>query len=563
MSLTAGASGLPIRSKEPSSLGEKLRATLSQRHTVWGQMALLVAGVVLPITLLWACCLWLQYRDDRARIESDLIEQARSAALLVDREFDLALNVAEMLAGAPSLKHGDVGEYRDYVHHAESLLTASYEGSRVPVAINVYDRDGRRLLNAGLSNAPPGDNAAQEVVGAAIASGRNQISNYFVGRFSGQPRVAVVAVVPRDPALATAPPDGLPAAISIALPREHLLAIAMSASRSPGVVTAIRDRNGIAVARSERDGGFFGKPPPTAGLFQGLQGAALIQRPVARPNGTPVVLAAARAPRSGYILALSVDEPVLLAPLRASLLRSAAGGAVALLAGIALAVILASRVSRALHRVLPAAEHAALEERTPEGTGLHDADLLAATLAGHLTERRRAALALLASESRFRTIAEAMPQMVWSATPEGAIEYCNARMLAGTGLTLEQVRAGALWEVVHPEDRAYTMAQWGRSLATGEPYEVEYRLRMADGSYRWMLRRALPVRDAAGEIERWVRDLHRHLGDRGRARIPVAVARAARGDDRGAYPRLGAEPGAARTLGPDAGARATRGRGGA
>ncbi len=109
-------------------------------------------------------------------------------------------------------------------------------------------------------------------------------------------------------------------------------------------------------------------------------------------------------------------------------------------------------------------------------------------------------------ELGFRTIAEAMPQLVWSATPEGTVDYFNQRWIDYTGLTAEELRKkdGAVG-VVHPDDFAETWKRWKASLASGEPYEVEHRLRKkADGGYRWFLNRGVPMVDQRGRITRWI-----------------------------------------------------------
>ncbi len=115
---------------------------------------------------------------------------------------------------------------------------------------------------------------------------------------------------------------------------------------------------------------------------------------------------------------------------------------------------------------------------------------------------------LVDSEQRFRTLADAMPQMVWSSLPDGYVDYWNARWYAFTGVP-EGSTDGEAWDrVFHPDDRARTWAAWRRSLTTGEPYQMEYRVRHVDGGWRWLLGRALPLRDPggqgeAGAITRW------------------------------------------------------------
>ncbi len=115
------------------------------------------------------------------------------------------------------------------------------------------------------------------------------------------------------------------------------------------------------------------------------------------------------------------------------------------------------------------------------------------------TERR-----LQESEARFRTIADAMPQMVWSTLPDGSHDYYNHQWYAFTGVP-EGSTDGDGWNgVFHPDDQPRAWQVWRASLATGAPYEIEYRLRHRSGEYRWVLGRALPVRNDAGAIIRWM-----------------------------------------------------------
>ena len=118
-------------------------------------------------------------------------------------------------------------------------------------------------------------------------------------------------------------------------------------------------------------------------------------------------------------------------------------------------------------------------------------------------ERARALRSVAANEARLRELADAMPQMVWVTRPDGYHEYYNKRWYEFTGVP-DGSTDGEAWNgVFHPDDQGRAWAAWRRSLATGEPYEVEYRLRHHSGEYRWTLGRALPIRDAAGATVRW------------------------------------------------------------
>ena len=106
-------------------------------------------------------------------------------------------------------------------------------------------------------------------------------------------------------------------------------------------------------------------------------------------------------------------------------------------------------------------------------------------------------------ELYFQTMAEAIPEIIWTAGPDGDDDYFNQRCYDYTAATFEQMRGSAWVEIIHPEDSQDCLVKWETALRTGEPYDVEYRLRGKDGSYRWFLGRAKPIRDAEGEIIKW------------------------------------------------------------
>jgi PAS domain S-box-containing protein len=154
---------------------------------------------------------------------------------------------------------------------------------------------------------------------------------------------------------------------------------------------------------------------------------------------------------------------------------------------------------------------AARDDLTP--VQRHGLEVLAKAALGRLDDRRiarerrearaRNRAALAASELRFRTLADTMPQMVWSALPDGHHDYYNARWYEFTGSPAGTTDGEGWSDMFHPQDRERARTRWRHSLDTGEPYEIEYRLRHIDGTYRWVLGRALPIRDDGGAVTRW------------------------------------------------------------
>jgi PAS domain S-box-containing protein len=117
-----------------------------------------------------------------------------------------------------------------------------------------------------------------------------------------------------------------------------------------------------------------------------------------------------------------------------------------------------------------------------------------------ITERKMGERALRESEHRFRQLADAMPQIVWTARPDGTVDYMNERWYEFAGRTLTELGAASR---LHPDDRARAQAGWRKAALDGGPYQDEMRLQGASGEYRWFLVRAAPIRDGEGKVSKW------------------------------------------------------------
>jgi diguanylate cyclase (GGDEF)-like protein/PAS domain S-box-containing protein len=108
------------------------------------------------------------------------------------------------------------------------------------------------------------------------------------------------------------------------------------------------------------------------------------------------------------------------------------------------------------------------------------------------------------AEVHFRTMAEAVPQMIWTADANGTVDYVNQRWCEYAGVTLAEAMGAGWSAAIHPDDVAAVQQTWMRCVGNGEALEMEYRLRRgADQSYHWHLARALPLKDSAGQIAKW------------------------------------------------------------
>ena len=117
--------------------------------------------------------------------------------------------------------------------------------------------------------------------------------------------------------------------------------------------------------------------------------------------------------------------------------------------------------------------------------------------------RRRAEEALRESEQRWRSLTEALPQLVWGARPDGACDYFSAQWTNYTGVKESDLLGWRWMEALHPDDREPTRQFWMESVAGRHPYDVEYRVRRSDGTYSWFKTRGTPIRESDGRIVKW------------------------------------------------------------
>jgi PAS domain S-box-containing protein len=121
-----------------------------------------------------------------------------------------------------------------------------------------------------------------------------------------------------------------------------------------------------------------------------------------------------------------------------------------------------------------------------------------------ITERKTAELALAESAARFQTLTQALPNLVWTAGADGALDWVNARASEYSGLAPGALLGSGWTGIVHAEDLPDAARMWRNCVSSGAFYETEYRVRRADGQYRWHLVRAFPQRGPNGRIKRWI-----------------------------------------------------------
>jgi PAS domain S-box-containing protein len=153
-----------------------------------------------------------------------------------------------------------------------------------------------------------------------------------------------------------------------------------------------------------------------------------------------------------------------------------------------------------LERELRAANRSLEERVAARLVELKDAN---ARLLAEIEERKRTGEALRESETSLRTLTESMPQLVWMCRNDGWNIYFNQRWVDYTGLTLDESYGHGWNKPFHPDDQQRAWNAWQQATRTGGRYDLECRLRQADGSYHWFLIRGLPLRNATGDITKW------------------------------------------------------------
>ena len=361
----------------------------------------------------------------------------------------------------------------------------------------------RQVVNTAL---PPGQTEATAALrlSAPAGTGRVAASPTITGAVLGRPVLGVAATVERV--------GQVRLLLAVLLPPKRLNRLLVVDNLPDGSVAVLKDDRGDTIAISGRLSDFHhliraGRPDDSrTAVEKHGRGSRNVGS-----DGVEHIYASLQVGGAPELTLTVAQPPVELdAAWRRPMLTLVVGSAGTVAFGLALACLTArgvlapvarlSRQARTLAEaafVAPASAAAIPPARIVELEALRqDLAMVQATIAAQ-------GAALTRSKSQFRAVSDVIPDLLFAADMEGHTTYTNTHFQTNAGLPAADLLGFGWLRVVHPEDREGAASGWRTSLRTRQPFSMQYRLRQADGSYRWFLVRAMPVRDADGRMVNW------------------------------------------------------------
>src|SRR6516165_7557159 len=463
--------------------------------SIQARLTMLALVTPLPLVVLAGFAMLRTVDDERAQAQRDVRDRVEGLLADVDRQISAIQAELQVLALSPSLQTGDFPAFDQQMRAALTIGGTS---------IVLHDTHAQQLLS---TNRPFGEPLPQatnrEMHDRVVETGKPQVSDLIIGAVLRRPILTVGVPVFRDGKVAYVLAMGLgPEILSALLDEQNL---------PRGWNAGIFDSNCLIVAHNNSLGRLIGQPAMPALRAQISKGSEGWFPGVTR-DGVPVYSSFRRSPISGWTVAIGLPREFVDAPLRRTQWLAFGGGGTAFAISLALAWWMARAIRRPVESLTATARALGSGEpvEAPVG-GVRELDQIgdalratAVALEQRARARERAEAALRTSEERFRMLAESLPQLVWTCSPDGRVDYLSRQWLDYTGMSAaEPLDSQRLKRVIHPDDLAATMASWEAAAEGRAPYDLEHRIRAVNGSYRWFKTRGTPVREAAGQTIRW------------------------------------------------------------
>jgi PAS domain S-box-containing protein len=477
--------------------GRDAKPTLSLNQHL-GVLTLLVA---LPLIVVSFFMVGRFADSERQARRAFLVAATHSLADAVERELDKYFVVSDLLAHSRALQDGNLTQFR--------LRAAEILNSLPDASLVVSTPDGAPLVDSSHSaDADPSPDAHPNTQQGALVTDAAALSGVSIDAASQIALVSITTPISRD---------GKPAyLLTLKFPSRRFSGLLDNQKYPAGWIAAVVDRAGRFVARAPEGNG---KPTTLASAsFRAEMGRAhegIVDN--TSLEGERVISAYMRN-SDGWTVSVAAKAEVLDASLSRALWLLSLLAAASLVVSFGLSFLANRRLAFGVWSLQSAAEAiGAGKPVVPRPTGVREFDALSSAFAQtssllheRALQKEIAEAERSASEERFRVLADSLPQLVWTAGPDGRVDYTNERRerYGKTGL------ARTDWDgVIHPEDLRGTVAAWLKASETGEPYEMEHRLMVIGKGYSWHLSRASLLRDPEGNPIKWYGstiDIHEH-----------------------------------------------------
>ncbi|MGG5811584.1 sensor histidine kinase [Falsiroseomonas sp. CW058] len=425
-------------------------------------MLVLVTTLTAALLSLAGLAVWEAHETSRQRAAEQMLGTARAMALLVDQEFARAEALLQGVAADPDVAAGDAQAFLN----SATRLGRALDGLVMAMA----EAPGFQLANTLRGTLPPGHPMAPGL-DAVFGTGRTTISNLYSGTVTGRPAVSIAVPIPRE--------EGPPRyAIGITLNRARLTEALTRQHLPPGAVAAVLDGRHVVVARTRREEEVVGLPA-TPAVARGLaeRGEGVVEKLV-NQDGEVSVVAYARAPTSGYAVALAVPEALFAQARNASLTQLATQALPVAAGGLLLAFLLGLRLRGAL-AALPGGG---------AGPRIAEVEELARALSAANAARAGSEAALRDRTAWLEATQRAAQVGTWDHDLRTREVRWSETMWTLYGL--DPAGAGPLTprffrSLVLEEDLPAVDAGMAEALRSGT-YALEFRIRRGDGAVRWM-----------------------------------------------------------------------------
>jgi PAS domain S-box-containing protein len=491
-----------------------------QAFSVRIHLVILVLAAVLPLLVLTALLFWRDVQLRHDAVERGMRNTARALSLAVDREIGSILALAETLAASQYVDSHDFKSFYELSRKA----AANSKGSWVVL----FDNTGQMIINTRetfgtflpnpLGESNPGAQKRDSLplgnqeIRTVLETGQPVVSDLFVGLVSKLPLLSVTVPLIRNGKVAYA--------LSMAMTSNHLTELLREQELPTGWIAVLVDRKGVIIARTASPERFVGRST-TARLMGQLSQSESGWDAGSTPEGVEVYYSFARSNMTRWAIVLGAPRAAIDAPMNYSIAILISGAALLSFVAVGAAFIFGRRISGPISRLAESAEAIQRGEKidleesvVAEVEQLHRALLeanAAARMADAERERRlvadakraeaeKAQEALRESEERFRLMANSAPVMIWVSGTDKRCTWFNNKWLEFVGRSMEQEIGNGWLDNLHPDDRKRTTQTYVNAFDARQPFSMEYRLRRADGEYRWILDDGVPRHQNNGEF---------------------------------------------------------------